>query len=147
MVKINDADGNKTAFESFDKASLKFTTAKRHALYRVGKYVTSKIKEKIKNPPKTGAYYKYKGRKKQASAPGEPPANRSGFLRRSVGFVVESQNRMVVGAEAPYGVWLDKGTRRMKPRPFVSSTALGESKEVLVIMRKTLDEEMKRGTK
>lgn len=147
MVKVTASDSTRTAFESFDHLSRKFLNAKRQALYAVGKVVYVEIRKRIKEGPKTGEYYKYKGRAKQASAPGEYPANRSGNLRKSVGFTVESPQRMVVGAGANYGPFLDKGTRNMQPRPFVSRTALDLKTDTLVIMRKKLDEELKREAK
>ena len=56
-------------------------------LWYAGKSLEKEVKDKIKDKSeKTGRYYKYKGRNIQASAAGEYPANRSGNLRKSIGF-------------------------------------------------------------
>lgn len=62
-----------------------------------------------------------------ASAPGEPPANWYGHLQRSIAVVrAKSQGYRVTAQvivrddpENPYGKWLEEGTKRMKPRPFL----------------------------
>lgn len=62
-----------------------------------------------------------------ASAPGEPPARRTGNLRMHWNGQVKSENSsrggVVVVAELesqePYAIHLENGTTRMAPRPFV----------------------------
>jgi hypothetical protein len=55
----------------------------------------------------------------RASAPGEPPAVDTGELRRgsTMGIV---GGKMRVGVTAKYGPYLDRGTPRVKPRPFMA---------------------------
>lgn len=69
--------------------------------------------------PKSGRYYrKPNGRVYQASAPGEPPAIRTGGLMRSVkeAFPNWATGEIVIDEPAD---WLERGTRRMRKRPFV----------------------------
>lgn len=79
----------------------------------------------IKNPPKTGRIYK----SHQASAPGEAPANQTGRLMKSQKYTVHSAFEMEAGATAvskkgkPYPRFLENGTSRMLPRPFIGRTA------------------------
>ena len=68
---------------------------------------------------KSGRYYKYNGRYYRASAPYEAPAIRSGELYRSVGSKL-GYNSLEVGVRKEYGKYLEFGTSRMKPRPFMS---------------------------
>ena len=58
-------------------------------------------------------------RRHRASAPGEPPAVNTGELRRgaTMGLV---GGKMRVGVTAKYGPYLDRGTPRLKPRPFMA---------------------------
>lgn len=56
------------------------------------------------------------------SVPGEPPGKRTGNLGRSI--QTESVQRKgefigIVGTNVKYGFWLELGTRRMAPRPFL----------------------------
>lgn len=69
---------------------------------------------------KSGKLYK-RGKKKthQASAPGEAPAVDTGTLRRSILTQRDGDLRAVVSVGAEYAVWLEFGTRRMAPRPFL----------------------------
>jgi len=56
------------------------------------------------------------------SAPGEPPHVRTGTLRRSIGFETFRIGRMFVGrvgTNLKYGRWLEEGTSRMAPRPYL----------------------------
>ena len=60
-----------------------------------------------------------------ASAPGEPPAVRSGDLRRSWRQKTASEStskgmmvRPAITTEVKYAPWLDEGTPKMAPRPF-----------------------------
>ena len=74
--------------------------------------------------PKSGREYRRPGGERyRASAPGEPPADRSGQLRASIG---EPQISISAGAlvgqlliAAPYAGYLERGTPRISPRPFV----------------------------
>ena len=70
---------------------------------------------------KTGRMYRRPGGARyQASAPGEPPAIRSGELLRSIGqpaFPAPNVGQLRIGA--PYAGFLERGTARVAARPFV----------------------------
>lgn len=70
----------------------------------------------------TGRVYRRRGRVHQASAPGQPPATDTGLLRASVhtrsGRDSGGQYREV-GTGQAVGVYLEKGTRRILPRPWL----------------------------
>lgn len=65
--------------------------------------------------PHSGSYY-------TASAPGEPPAVRTGMLRMSWGLRASGDGRgnyvAAIQTHIPYAPWLENGTRRMAPRPY-----------------------------
>lgn len=70
---------------------------------------------------KTGRMYRRPGGGRyQASAPGEPPAIRSGELLRSIGqptFPAPNVGQLRIGA--PYAGKLERGTVKVAARPFV----------------------------
>lgn len=82
---------------------------------------------KIQTGPKTGRVYKRYGREHQASAPGEPPATDTGFLAGTIQVAVRMLEA-IVDVFADYGVYLEFGTSRMAPRPFLSPS-VSEARE------------------
>jgi HK97 gp10 family phage protein len=60
------------------------------------------------------------------SAPGEPPANDTGNLVGTMTHVQNQDQNGVVSSSvktyAPYGKWLEYGTRKMAARPFIRPT-------------------------
>lgn len=100
----------------------------RTALFEIGAENTQQVKRFIYAPPKTGRYYRYKKRWHRASAPGESPANRSGFLARTIDYRVKGIDRVEIISEAIYANVLEDGYvfsdgREIKPRPYLIRTA------------------------
>lgn len=93
----------------------------KRALYDVGKDMYAEARRLIKEGPKTGRKYRVKGRTHTASAPGQPPANWTGALRRSVGFKVR-KSEVEYGYKIHYGEYLEEGTEKMKARPGLKIT-------------------------
>ncbi len=54
----------------------------------------------------------------RASAPGDPPAPDLGTLKRSV-FIERTATGYIIGVAARTGIYLERGTLRIKPRPFL----------------------------
>lgn len=74
--------------------------------------------------PKTGRIYKLGRRVHQASAPGEPPANDTGRLVSSLRAEISTEAltaSLIAGTQ--YAIYLEFGTRRMEPRPFLRPAA------------------------
>lgn len=90
-------------------------------LEALGEDIVTAIKDFLSQPG-TGRMYKVgKTRWHQASAPGFPPAVRTGELKGSVSHVVGSQGNTVflyIGTTKDYGVYLEFGTRNMEARPW-----------------------------
>jgi HK97 gp10 family phage protein len=85
--------------------------------------------------PRTGETYKVPGTQKEytASAPGEPPARRTGALANSIKYRVEDQTG-IVGTNNDYAQALEMGTSKMKPRPYFQPAmdeSLSEIKRIL----------------
>lgn len=68
--------------------------------------------------PRSGRMYQIPGtaQKYTASAPGEPPASRTGDLRTSYRFQVQDEYAEI-GSPLDYAPMLEYGTRKMAPRP------------------------------
>ena len=126
MISIKEASTN-------DKFLLKILIAERAtnvaltaAWKEVGSLLTNKLQYMIRNGPRTGRVYTFRGRKHQASAPGEVPANRTGRLAESVGYEATAHHTLVFGEEAEYATYLELGTQnrdgslRMAKRPHLS---------------------------
>lgn len=98
----------------------------RRALQRGALAIENRAVEGIIDPPKTGRIYRSKHRKgalHQASAPGEFPAADSGRLHQSITSVEASTDttlRFETGGNVDYATYLELGTSRMEPRPFLT---------------------------
>lgn len=70
--------------------------------------------------PKSGRLYR-RGRTTvhQASAPGEPPAVDTGFLTNSIQVATPGPLTAEIQIPAEYAAYLELGTRRIAPRPYV----------------------------
>lgn len=144
-VKIKEHKNNSRMFAMIEHSVKNADTASRKGLYRVGKMLTKKARDGIKQGPKTGTYYRYKGRRKRASSPGQFPANRSGELRRSIDFDVDGTHLMTFGANTEYAGYLEEGTKKMIKRPYLIKVMRKTRQEARNILIKAFDEEMKRG--
>ncbi len=126
MICIKEAATN-------DKFLLKVLIAERAtnialtaAWKEVGTLLVNKLQYMIRNGPRTGRVYTFRGRKHLASAPGEVPANRTGRLANSVGYEATGHHTLVFGEEAEYATYLELGTQnrdgslRMAKRPHLS---------------------------
>jgi HK97 gp10 family phage protein len=84
----------------------------------------------------------YGRRRHQASAPGEPPAPDTGRLIGSITTTYDQKNltgKVVVGAQ--YGLYLEFGTQRMEPRPFLRPALANMQGEIT----RVITEEIQRG--
>lgn len=74
-----------------------------------------------------------------ASRPGQSPRRRTGRLRNSIQFWINRKTLEVfIGpdATAPYGFWLEYGTSKMEPRPFMFRALQEEAKRSLNTMHR-----------
>lgn len=95
--------------------------------------LSGKRSGRIYRKPHTKSHY-------TASAPGEPPARRTGNLRLNWNGTVESASTgsglrvtAVLESQERYSTYLENGTRRMAPRPFkqpISEKAMPEIERI-----------------
>ena len=104
-----------------------------NALYEHGPEVIRETRRLLINGPKTGRIYSFRGGRHQASAPGEPPANRTGRLANSGDFKVRNWQEMTVGETAEYADFLENGTRgRIAPRPHLIRAVNSKARDLQV---------------
>jgi HK97 gp10 family phage protein len=94
---------------------------------------------------RSGRIYKVPGTKNvryQASAPGEPPASATGNLRQTLKRIIEGIGREIigyVGSDREYAPFLEFGTRKMKPRPWLRISFERSSGKVKEIFGRPMD--------
>jgi len=89
---------------------------------KITEKAADKMAENMKNSILSGAksgnqYYK-NGARHTSSAPGQSPANQTGELVRSIK-VNKEANKSTVSINKNYAVYLEFGTSKMRPRPFI----------------------------
>jgi len=135
-LDIIDASGNKTSIESAENIADSTITGIEKALWRSGKTLMKKFSEQVLDKSmKTGIIYIRKDRlgrrrRHQASAAGETPANRSGFYRRSSGFIMQG-TQLAFGNSAPYAGFLETGTSRMAARPGLGNAVRASERDII----------------
>ena len=120
-------------FKFRDKATGRYRAAYaddavQRALLSYGFLVVSYAQRLILKPPKTGAIYKRGSVSHQASAAGEAPASDTGRLVASGRFEPHGKASIKVIFGTEYASYLEFGTSRMAPRPFLGR-AIEETKE------------------
>jgi HK97 gp10 family phage protein len=136
MLKISGGIKNKAVFAQIDNLAQSFRDGIRSGLQQSGIYIAGKsgltndgvIKQDINSPKSGREYIVSRGRGGRAlkrsrvhvaSAAGEAPAVITGKLRKEVYYRVEGSNRLRIGANTDYAKFLEDGTSKMAPRPFV----------------------------
>jgi len=79
-----------------------------------------------------------------ASAPGEPPARRTGTLAQSFTAVETSPGRMLVGSPLMYAKWLETGTKHMRPRPYFRKTFDANRRRIKAVLSRQVIEGRRR---
>lgn len=133
MIKVRPDTQNQKVELSLGNLKQLTNRGIRQGFYFLGRDLMKTSQKGIKDPPKTGRIYKIRsarGRRKnhQASAAGEYPANLTGELRKGVRFEVQGNSRLVFGAQAEHGPYLELGTRKMAERPFLKKSVLSNQR-------------------
>jgi HK97 gp10 family phage protein len=88
--------------------------------------------QSIQSGAKTGRVYQRRGVVHQASAPGQPPASDTGRLVNSIvtSYDIE-QLSGTVQAGTEYAPYLEYGTAKMAPRPFMRPALMSSARGIL----------------
>lgn len=96
----------------------------------------------INNGSRSGKVYKRRGVTHQASAPSEFPKTDTGKLVKNIKTKMENPLEATVGsrAAAPHGYWLEFGTVKMTPRPWLAPSAEQEKQAISKFIDKKANE-------
>ncbi len=117
------------------------------AFYSIGKDLKGTAQQSILEPPKTGRTYLIRGRRHQASAAGEAPANLTGALKDSVDFKVGSSSSMVFEAgssKVNYAGFLEDGTSKMAARPFMIPAIKANERNAIAHFEREIEKAIKK---
>jgi hypothetical protein len=109
-----------------------------NAMFAATEHMKGKLYETLSGN-RSGRTYRVPGTRKTytASAPGEAPASRLGDLRRSIDTRIEQGETRIegfVGTDLEYGLFLERGTLHIKPRPWLGPTFQKEAEAVKRIL-------------
>lgn len=77
------------------------------------------------------------------SLPGEPPNEDTGVLRTNIETTQTAPLRVEVSSNAPYASYLEFGTSRMAPRPYMRPATRAKKDEVVMLVRRAANEAIK----
>lgn len=149
MISIQEASTNDANILKILIAERATNLALTAGWKQVGTLLVNKLQYMIRNGPRTGRVYTFRGRKHQASAPGEVPANRTGRLAKSVRYEATGHHTLVFGEDAEYAGYLEDGTHnrdgslRMAPRPHLRVAVTEMQTVTMQTLIKFIDEAYK----
>ena len=113
--------GLKEAKEIFKKLEEDLQQPFREVILGGAQLIRGEAIKSIQTGPKSGrVYQKYNPRRTHtASAPGEAPASDTGNLVSQIMVRQETRDNVVVESNALYSSFLEFGTSKMLPRPFL----------------------------
>ena len=141
---LEPGQGNEKAFQSVKDAPKNTERGIRQAWFAVGRRHINRLSRDMLARDKTGRVYVRRDRsgrrrRHQASAPGETAANRSGRMRRNRGFQLSGSDQLEFGIrDTPYAAFLERGTRRMRPRPSLGNTVRAEEKNTELELERSI---------
>lgn len=98
---------------------------------KAARFAAQEMKKKLRGQGSGYLYRHPAGGTYRASAPGEPPAERTGDLMDSVHYIVQSELSVLVGTPLLYGRFLEMGTEKIKQRPWLRSTIIENRRKLM----------------
>jgi HK97 gp10 family phage protein len=108
------------------------------ALFAGGEIIRAEAAHLITEGAVSGKYH-------VPSLPGEPPNEDTGVLRANIETTQVEPLRIEVTSNAPYAVALEFGTSKMAARPYMGPAARAKKKEVVALVRRAINEAIKKG--
>lgn len=97
-----------------------------------------------RSPGSTKAVRYQPKRNVKVSPPGTSPNNDTGELRRSIQWDLLDSDKVVIGSDIWKGMWLEMGTKKMKPRPFIYPNAVKELDNMEDVMFKAIEKRIRK---
>lgn len=129
-------------FIAIGRSRMKMERGLRNGLHEGGLIAKREAARLITEPPKTGIIYTIGGRRHQSSDEGEAPATFSGQLARSLNIKTISATQLIFSDKAPYSGYLEEGTVKMKPRPFLKTAAENTARDMVNALLKHTEREL-----
>ena len=101
---------------------------------KAAKYAQRKMQNKLEGEGTGRIYSRPGGGTYQASSPGEPPAERTGALLRSLRRQRMGLLTYRVGTELDYGRYLEYGTERIEARPWLRSSIFENTRKLTALI-------------
>lgn len=126
--------GIEKALEAMDKVKEDLEKNVDEVLVGGGQLIRGEAVRSIQQGSKTGRIYqKYNPRRThRASAPGQAPASDTGNLVSKIIVALKDKDHTEVQSNAHYSAYLEYGTSKMEPRPFLLP-AFEKSKKPIVM--------------
>ena len=131
------------ALKKFDTLKKDLQEPFREVIQGGAQLIRGEAIKDIQTGVKSGRIYeKYNPRRThRASAPGQSPASDTGNLVRNIAVKMESRDQVAVVSSAPYSQFLEFGTSKMLPRPFLfPATQRSKKKIAMAIFNRVVSE-------
>lgn len=126
--------------KNFDRVIKKIESKSKQRLEEALEHNKKKVKDKLSRGSGGGRTYEINGKMHTASAPDEPPAELRGNLSESIAYKIEEKRgdpEGVIGSTYFTSFWMEFGTERMRPRPFLGETLEEERRQTMRILGRT----------
>lgn len=146
MLSIVGLSRNDLTFQQVDNLDLLTYRGIRQGFERLGNELKKELNREVLKKDKSGRTYIRRdraGRRRRhvASARGQTPANRTGTYRRAIGYQLRGGEQMEFGIRdsVDYAEFLEKGTRKMAPRPGVGNAVKAKQRDAMTFFEGSLD--------
>jgi len=122
----------------------------QHAVFKSVADVEKEAKKSVQRGSPSGIVYQRYNPKRthQASAPGQPPASDTGFLANNIKRKMDNDNMGgEVGSRSTYSKFLEFGTSKMLPRPYMFPALEKNRKKIKQRISKAIKSATKQATK
>ncbi len=149
MLDIMDGRQNARVFRQIDEIEERTKRGIRQGFFRLGNDLVRTLSQETLKKNKRGRTYTRRdriGRRRRhvASAPGQTPANSTGNYRKNAGYQIRGSSQLEFGIRdgAPYGIFLEEGTKKMAPRPGLGNAVKANERNARTDFDSSLDLEL-----
>jgi hypothetical protein len=140
VIKV-EVEGLRRLKAKCDKVDKNVREAAYLWLTDVGRVLVDEARRLVKMPPKSGRMYRRYNPERfhQSSAPGQPPAYDRGALSASMFSEIDRRKlEAYVASSSPVAIWMEYGTRKMMPRPFMRRAIMNKERSITQLLSNRL---------